>query len=1141
MEFLRVEGMMCQKNCGSTVKAALEGVAGVQEAEVSFALQRARVMGTASLADLVGAVEAVGFGAEGMAEGSDAGGEPVAPAAAPAAPATPPPPMDVPDDMGRCVLAVRGMSCASCVGAVERALMEYDGVCAAKVALLAQQAEVAFTVAAAAAADKGSKHAAEMPTAASTAAALAAMVTALGYEAAVVSALEPGCSADAADVLELTVHGMIAPACAELVRASLASAAGVTSVTVDFATKRAVVAGSKVSHRPRDLVELVAALPPQRLLRPGGQPGAPGQQQQQQQQQQQLSATPYDPRDPEALAKARWGEVERWRRLFAFAFAFSLPIFLLRFVLPHVGAIEAFLNVRVQGGLRRFELVMGALATPVQLVVGRRFYVAAWKGLHHGNVGMDFLVCLGTTASYLYSLISMGMALTHAAYRGHTFFESSAMLLTFVTFGKMLEAMATGKTTEALTKLMRMQPRTATLLTLGAHGEVLGAREIEAALVQPGDVLKVVPGSVVPTDGTVVWGVTEIDESMLTGEPMPVRKAAGSLVFASTVAQDGLVHVRAERVGSDTALAQIIELITDAQMSKAPVQQFADKVASVFAPFVVAVAVATFAVWFGLASAGLVPREWLAPGTDNFLYSLLFSISVLVIACPCALGLATPTAVMVGTGVGAANGVLIKGGSALEMAHRVTTVVFDKTGTLTQGKPCVAAFFTTGAAAAAAAAATATAATATAVGVDVSQLMRVAAAAEGGSEHVLARAVEKFAVAWLQDDGSGGAAPLTAPPRAAPALPVVERFAAVPGRGISCAVRGAGDVRIGNAAWMEEGGVSLADLGAPAVAHGAAADAAATDGRQQQVAARERVREAQERGETVVFLALGGKLAAFFCLADTVREDAEATVAALGAMGLRVAMLSGDTPAAAQRIARQLGIGEVRAGALPSQKVEFIASLQAAGEIVAMVGDGINDAPALSKADVGIAVGAGTEIAIAEADMVLVQSRLMNVVTAIDLSRTVFRRIKMNFVWAMGYNAVGIPVAAGVLVPIFHTGLPPICAGLAMAFSSVSVVVSSLMLRRYRKPRVCREMETRSGSASGPLTRVEISDLTGLQDSADEGICGMICAPCRYCGGADQKTDNGNTCLYQKLHEEGPAQPQATPNSSSAVSWHDQL
>jgi P-type Cu+ transporter len=511
---------------------------------------------------------------------------------------------------------------------------------------------------------------------------------------------------------------------------------------------------------------------------------------------------------------------------------------------------------------------------------------------------------------------------------------------------------------------------------------------------------------------------------------------------------------------------------------------------------------------------------------------------VLVIACPCALGLATPTAVMVGTGVGAANGVLIKGGSALEMAHRVTTVVFDKTGTLTQGKPRVAAFFTTGAGAAAAEAAT------TAGGVDVPQLMRVAAAAEGGSEHVLARAVEAFAVAWLQDDGSGGGtAPLTTPPCAAPALPAVERFTAVPGRGISCAVRGASDVRIGNAAWMEEGGVSLADLGAPAVAHGAAADAAATDGRQP-VAARERVREAQERGETVVFLALGGQLAAFFCLADTVREDAEATVAALGAMGLRVAMLSGDTPAAAQRIAHQLGIGEVRAGALPSQKVEFIASLQAAGETVAMVGDGINDAPALSKADVGIAVGAGTEIAIAEADMVLVQSRLMNVVTAIDLSRIVFRRIKMNFVWAMGYNAVGIPVAAGVLVPIFHTGLPPICAGLAMAFSSVSVVVSSLMLRRYRKPRVCREMEMRSGSASGPLTRVEISDLTGLQDSAEEGLCGMICAPCNmYCGGADRKADNGNTCLYQKLQEEGPAQaqPQATPNSSSAVSWHDQL
>ena len=632
-------------------------------------------------------------------------------------------------------------------------------------------------------------------------------------------------------------------------------------------------------------------------------------------------------------------------------------------------------------------------------------------------------------------------------------------------------------------------------------------RPVPLALVASGDLLKVLPGSGIPADGVVDRGTSEVDESMVTGEPMPVVKQPGSAVVGATVNGAGLLLVRASRLGGDSVLAQIVKLVEGAQMAKAPIQAFADRVSGVFAPGVLLAAVATFAGWFA-ATAGTraVPAEWVPPNQGDFFFSLLFAIAVVVIACPCALGLATPTAVMVGTGVGARNGVLIKGGEALETAHRVDTVVFDKTGTLTQGRPSLTDVVLVppppppppGAAAPGAPPPRP---------LPLLRLLALLRSAESGSEHPLARAivdgVQAAAAEWhaavaaactLDDGGAAVApphalhpahnqqrrgagaladAPSPAGEGAAGAVPPplcvwpldTDSFQAVPGYGLLARVReeepappppapGAAaaaaattattEVLVGNRAWMQRHGVHVPPL---AEAHLGRLEAA---------------------GRTAMLAAVDGALAAVLGVRDRVKPEAALVVRALHALGVDVWLCTGDAAATAATVAAAVGVpaDRVLAQVLPGDKAARVRSLQERGRVVAMVGDGINDSPALAAADVGMAIGAGAQIALAAADVVLIRSDLRDVVTALHLSRAVFARIRANFGWALGYNALGVPLAAGVLFPATRTTIPPEAAGLAMALSSVSVVLSSLLLRRYVKPDL-EQLAARAGAVRG--------------------------------------------------------------------------
>lgn len=787
-----------------------------------------------------------------------------------------------------------------------------------------------------------------------------------------------------------------------------------------------------------------------------------------------------------------------------------------------------------------------------------------------------------------------------------TFFETSALLIMFVMLGKWLETAAKGRTSDALSALLQLQPSTALVVledpeerawwaaksgassedpaTPGGSGGAGSApleRPVPLALVAPGDLLKVLPGAALPADGVVESGASEVNEAMITGEPMPVRKGPGSEAVGATVNGSGLLLVRASRVGGDSVLSQIVKLVESAQMAKAPIQAFADRISGIFAPAVLVASVVTFAGWMGATATGAVPRDWVPPGQGDFFFSLLFAIAVVVIACPCALGLATPTAVMVGTGVGARNGVLIKGGDALENAHRVDTVVFDKTGTLTEGKPSLTDVVLLPQAKTAAGAsgggAQSGAGEHAGTGSSDSALLRLLAllgSAESGSEHPLGRAVvegvqraaaefsaqlataaEALRASLPVASGTGAVhsatgatsaaaasasleplqlsvlgrlnplhpvmrvlSPLAAPgsPAGASTMPVLpsspsaspmelwpvdmDTFEVAPGYGLramvlepgrtgSCAAATASAPRSsgvcasppslpGSAAASASPGE---DTGAPASESIAANSTVAgtevlignrawmhRNGVDVPAAAEAQLLRLETRGRTAVLAAVDGTLMAVLGIADRVKPEAALVVRALRSLNVDVWLCTGDAPATAAAVAAAVGIPahRVMAQVLPADKAGKVTSLQAEGAVVAMVGDGINDSPALAAADVGMAIGAGAQIAVAAADIVLIRSDLRDVVTALDLSRAVFFRIWANFVWALGYNTLGIPLAAGVLFPAMRATVAPEVAGLAMALSSVSVVLSSLWLKRYRKPDI-RKLAARGAAAAG--------------------------------------------------------------------------
>jgi len=612
------------------------------------------------------------------------------------------------------------------------------------------------------------------------------------------------------------------------------------------------------------------------------------------------------------------------------------------------------------------------LTAPVQFWCGKSFYIGAFKSLKRRLATMDTLIALGTSAAYFYSVfVTLFPSLFIVkGLMPSVYYEVAASVIALILLGKTLENRAKGETSEAIRKLMGLQAKTARIVR---NGQEL---EVSIAQVEIGDVVQVRPGEQIPVDGEVIEGYSTIDEAMVTGESWPVKKQIGDEVIGATINKTGSFKFRATRIGKDTFLAQIVKMVQDAQGSKAPIQKLADEVTGWFVPAVIAVALATFIIWFKT--------------TGNFTLATITMVEVLIIACPCALGLATPTAVMVGTGKGAENGILFKGADSLELAHKIQVIVLDKTGTLTVGKPTVTDFVTIKGTA----------------NSNELQLLQLAASVEGNSEHPLGEAVVRYAQSQEVS------------------LTDVKHFEAIAGSGVRGVVEGK-SIALGTLKWMQELGFDTEYLEL-------------------------RARAWESASKTVVWMACEGKIEAIMVIADALKPSSWAAVKALQKLGLEVVMLTGDNRATAESIALSAGIDRVFAEVRPDQKVAQIQALQAQGKIVAMVGDGINDAPALAIADVGIAIGTGTDIAIAASDITLISGDLQGIVTAIQLSRATMRNIRQNLFFAFIYNIAGIPIAAGILYPIFGWLLSPIIAGGAMAFSSVSVLTNALRLRNFK-------------------------------------------------------------------------------------------
>ena len=738
----------------------------------------------------------------------------------------------------------------------------------------------------------------------------------------------------------LPITGMSCVNCAMTIERTLKKKVpGVLNAAVNFAAEQVTVA---YVPSVTDLEEIIAAIE-------GAGFGA---------------VRPDDTDGEDAELLARNAEIRDQTRKFLVGVCFAAPLFLLS-----MGRDFGFLGVWSHAVWVNWMFL--ALATPVQFYTGWDYYVGGFKSLKNGSANMDVLVAMGSSVAYFYSLA----LLVYPALGQHVYFETSAVIITLIKLGKMLESRTKGRTGGAIRKLMGLRPKTATIFVDGKE------QVIPLAAVKVGDLVLVRPGERIPVDGVVVEGESSVDESMLTGEPIPVDKGSGDKVIAGAVNGEGLLKFEAAKVGKDTALAQIIRLVQEAQGSKAPIQATADRVAAFFVPGVIGIAMFTFILW------------WIVGG--EFVPAMIRMVAVLVIACPCALGLATPTAIMAGTGKGAEKGVLFKNSEALEMAARLKVLVLDKTGTLTVGKPSV---------------------------VDVqmaedfmgdeNDLLKMAASVEKGSEHPLGRAIVKEAVDRKIE------------------LVEPNAFKALRGHGVTAQINGQGLVRVGKPAWLRETGVVISP-----------------DGENQ-------IRSLEDQGKTLMVVAANDRFAGIIGLSDTLKPESFEVVAELHREGLKVVMLTGDNARAAQVIAQKAGIDEVAADVLPDEKEGKIKEFQAKGDRVGMVGDGINDAPALARADVGLAIGTGTDVAIETGDVILQSGNLKGVPRAIRISRATMLTIRQNLFWAFIYNIILIPVAAGVLYPFeflpgFMRELHPILAALAMAMSSITVVSNSLRL--YRK------------------------------------------------------------------------------------------
>ncbi|XP_052607742.1 copper-transporting ATPase 2 isoform X2 [Peromyscus californicus insignis] len=870
----------------------------------------------------------------------------------------------------KCFVHIKGMTCASCVSNIERSLQRHAGILSVLVALMSGKAEVKYN-----------PEVIQPPR-------IAQLIQDLGFEATI---MEDN-TASEGDI-ELIVTGMTCASCVHNIESKLTRTNGITYASVALATNKAHVKFDPEIIGPRDIIKIIEEIGFHASL---------------------------TQRNPSAHHLDHKMEIKQWKKSFLCSLVFGIPVMglmvymLIPSNMPHETMV---LDHNIIPGLSVLNLIFFILCTFVQFLGGWYFYVQAYKSLKHKAANMDVLIVLATTIAYAYSLVILVVAVAEKAEKSPvTFFDTPPMLFVFIALGRWLEHVAKSKTSEALAKLMSLQATEATVVTLGEDNLILREEQVPMELVQRGDIIKVVPGGKFPVDGKVLEGNTMADESLITGEAMPVTKKPGSIVIAGSINAHGSVLIKATHVGNDTTLAQIVKLVEEAQMSKNPNKH--------------------------ISRTEVIIR-----------FAFQTSITVLCIACPCSLGLATPTAVMVGTGVAAQNGVLIKGGKPLEMAHKIKTVMFDKTGTITHGVPRVMRFLLL----------------VDMVTLSLRKVLAVVGTAEASSEHPLGVAVTKYCKEELGTETLG----------------YCTDFQAVPGCGIGCKVsnvesilahsdltghpNGVGSsptgkdtgpqtfsVLIGNREWMRRNGLTISSEISDAMT------------------------DHEMKGQTAILVAIDGVLCGMIAIADAVKPEAALAIYTLKSMGVDVVLITGDNRKTARAIATQVGINKVFAEVLPSHKVAKVQELQNEGKKVAMVGDGVNDSPALAQADVGIAIGTGTDVAIEAADVVLIRNDLLDVVASIHLSKRTVRRIRVNLVLALIYNMVGIPIAAGVFMPIGIV-LQPWMGSAAMAASSVSVVLSSLQLKCYRKPDVER-YEAQAHGRMKPLNASQVSVHVGMDD-----------------------------------------------------------
>ncbi|MDR0765062.1 MAG: heavy metal translocating P-type ATPase [Synergistaceae bacterium] len=825
----------------------------------------------------------------------------------------------------RNTLTISGMTCAACAKRIEKVTGRLGGVAKATVNFATEKLTV------------------EYDEAALKLSAIEEAITGIGYGVV---------SENKKNEVTIPIGGMTCAACARRIEKTVSKIGGVTLASVNFATERAAVTYDPKSIKLSQIKEAISK----------------------------LGYTPLDVErkgtvDEDRVRKER--EIDSLKKKFMVSAVFGVP--LLYIAMSSMLWWWPFPTPRILYPMQyplNYAIVQIILTIPI-VIAGRKFYSVGFSALIQRSPNMDSLIAIGTSAALIYSFYSTYQILigNFGAVEG-LYFESAGVIITLILLGKYLEAVSKGKTSEAIKKLMGLAPKTAIIVQDGKE------TEIPIDEVEIGHVIVVKPGGKLPVDGVIIEGHSSVDESMLTGESIPIDKKPGDKVFAATINKNGVIRFEATKVGSDTALAQIIKLVEDAQGSKAPIAAMADIVSGYFVPVVCVIAVVAAIAWYFL---GTPPAGW-----TRVQFALTIFIAILIIACPCALGLATPTAIMVGTGKGAENGILFKGGEALETTHKLNAIVFDKTGTLTEGHPEVTDIVV-------------------ARGSDVrdeNHLLQITASAEKNSEHPLGEAIVRKAEAERLD------------------YLKVDNFQALTGLGIEAAVDG-GIFYIGNRKLMKERGVSLENL------------------------EKESDRLAEE-GKTPMYVALKDKLVGIIAVADVLKKSSAEAIEALKSMGIKVAMITGDNKKTADAIARQAGIDMVLAEVLPQDKSNEVKKLQNGGMRVAMVGDGINDAPALARADIGIAIGSGTDVAIESADIVLMRSDIMDVPTAIALSRATIRNIKQNLFWAFAYNTAGIPVAAGILYIFGGPLLNPILAAAAMSLSSVSVLTNALRLKRFK-------------------------------------------------------------------------------------------